>query len=203
MLSAQTAFDVNLGFGSAHASANSGGLDSAASANAYGPCTPNTGDVNCLSLPSLGGFFLGFGGDLMLYKHFGAGFSASLQPALQNYGPLQDRQAFYDFNAIYAPVNVKRASLRLEGGVGVAHTGFSLNQSGCIGTAVCSTSTLPVGTSNHFDTHFGIGVQLYLTDHIFIRPQFDFHYAPGLTDQFGSNAVPEGMVWVGYSFGER
>ena len=29
------------------------------------------------------------------------------------------------------------------------------------------------------------------------------HYVPGLTNQFGSDAVPEAMVWVGYSFGER
>jgi len=202
-VNAQSAFDVNLGFGTAHASANSGGIDNANSVNAFGGCTPNAGDPNCQSLPSLGGFFLGFGADLMFYKHLGAGFSASLQPTLQNYGPLQDRQAFYDFDAIYAPITVKRAELRLIGGVGDAHTGFSFTQSGCVGTAVCSTSTQPVGTSNHFDVHLGVGVQVYLTDHIFVRPEFDFHYAPGLTDQFGSNAVPGGMIWIGYNFGER
>jgi hypothetical protein len=202
-VNAQTAFDVNLGFGSAHASANSGGLDNASSLNAFGSCTPGAGDANCQSLPDLGGFFLGFGGDLMLYKHFGVGFEANLQPARQDYGPLQYRQTFYDANAIYAPINVKRASLRLEGGIGGARTGFSFTQSGCVGTAVCSTSSQPVGTSNHFQAHVGVGVQLFVTDHIFIRPQFDFHYVPGFTDQFGSNAVPEGMVWVGYSFGER
>jgi len=203
LLSAQTSFDVNLGFGSAHASANSGGLDNAASANAFGSCTPGAADLNCQTLPNLGGFFLGFGGDLMLYKHLGVGFEANLQPALQDYGPLQYRQTFWDVNGIYAPINVKRASLRLEAGVGGAHTGFALTQSGCVGTAVCSTSSQPVGTSNHFQTHLGVGVQLYLTDHIFIRPQFDFHYVPGFTDQFGGNAVPEGTIWVGYSFGER
>jgi hypothetical protein len=26
---------------------------------------------------------------------------------------------------------------------------------------------------------------------------------PGLTNQFGSNVVPGGMVWLGYSFGDR
>jgi hypothetical protein len=201
--SAQTSFDVNMGFGSAHASANSGGLDNAASLNPFGPCTPGSGDANCESLPNLGGFFLGFGGDLMLYKHLGVGFEASLQPARQDYGPLQYRQTFYDVNAIYAPISAKRASLLLEGGIGAAHTGFSFTQSGCVGTAVCSTSTQPVGTSSHFQTHVGVGVQVFLTEHIFIRPQFDFHYVPGFTDQFGSNAVAGGMLWVGYSFGER
>src|SRR5579863_2915177 len=203
LLSAQTSFDVNLGFGSAWDGANGGGIDNAASLNAFGSCTPNSGDANCQSLPSMNGFFLGFGGDLMLFKHLGAGFEASLQPTLQNYGPLQYRQGFYDVNAIYAPINVKRASLRFEGGVGDAHTGFAFTQSGCVGTAVCTTSTEPVGSANHFDVHVGVGVQIYLTDHIFVKPQFDFHYVPGLTNQFGSDAVPEAMVWVGYSFGER
>jgi hypothetical protein len=203
LVNAQTSFDVNLGFGSAHASANSGGLDNASSLNAFGSCTPGSGDANCQSLPNLGGFFLGIGGDLMLYKHFGAGFEANLQPTQQSYGPLQYRETFYDVNGIYAPINTKRASLRLEGGIGGARTSFSLSQSGCVGTAVCTTSNQPVGAANHFQVHAGVGVQIYLTDHIFVRPQFDFHYVPGLTDQFGSTAVPEGMLWVGYSFGER
>jgi hypothetical protein len=203
LASAQTSFDVNLGFGSAWDSANSGGIDNAASLNAYGSCTPNSGDVNCQSLPTLKGFFLGFGGDLMLYKHFGVGFEANLQPARETYGPLDSRQTFYDVNGIYAPLSTKRASLLLEGGIGAARTSFSLTQSGCVGTAVCSTSTEPVGAANHFQVHVGVGVQVFLTGHIFIKPEFDFHYVPGLTNQFGSNAVPEGLVWVGYSFGER
>lgn len=200
---AQTSFDLNVGFGSAWDSRANGGIDNAASVNAFGSCTPGSGDINCESLPRLNGFFLGLGGDLMLFKHLGAGFNASLQPTLHNYGPLQYRQAFYDFDAIFAPIETKRVSLRFNGGVGAAHTGFSLNQSGCVGTAVCSTYTEPVGSSNHFDVNAGVGVQIYLTDHIFVRPEFDYHYVPSLTNQFGGNSVPEALVWVGYSFGER
>ncbi|MBV9771191.1 MAG: outer membrane beta-barrel protein [Bryobacterales bacterium] len=200
---AQTAFDVNLGFGGAWDSANGGGIDNAASLNAFGSCTPGAADINCQSLPSLSGFFLGFGGDLMLYKHFGVGFEANLQPSRQNYGPLESRQIFYDVNGIYAPISVKRASLQFEGGIGGARTSFAYSQSGCVGTAVCTTSTEPVGSASHFQVHVGVGVQIFLTSHIFVRPEFDFHYVPGLTNQFGSDAVPEGLVWVGYSFGER
>ena len=203
LASAQTSFDVNIGFGSAWDSANGGGIDNAASLNAFGSCTVGSGDPNCQSLPKLNGFFLGFGGDLMFNKHLGAGFEASLQPSQESYGPLNSRQTFYDVNAIYAPVTTKRASLLLEGGIGGARTSFSLTQSGCVGTAVCSTSTEPVGAANHFQVHVGVGVQVFLTEHIFIKPEFDLHYVPGLTNQFGSNAVPEGMLWVGYSFGER
>ena len=93
--------------------------------------------------------------------------------------------------------------LQLQGGIGGARTGFSYAQSSCVGTAVCSNVSQAVGTSTHFQLHTGIGVQLYLTDHLFVRPQFDFHYVSNFTQQFGSNAVPEGTIWVGYSFGER
>ncbi|MGO4880761.1 MAG: hypothetical protein ACLP59_08070 [Bryobacteraceae bacterium] len=201
--SAQSSVDFMIGFGTAHDSANAGGIDSAVSANAYGSCTPNTGDPYCQSLPALSGFFLGFGGDVMLWKHFGLGATAIVQPARSNYGPLLSRQAFYDVNGVYRPVSSKRVSLDLIGGIGGAHTGFGINESGCVGTAVCSNSVYPVGSSNHFDIHAGVGVSLFVTDHIFIRPEFDVHYAPGLNNQFNSNLVPAGMVWVGYSFGDR
>jgi hypothetical protein len=203
LIQAQTSFDVNVGFGSAWDSSNSGGIDNANSLNAFGTCTPNSGDADCESLPNLHGFFLGFGGDLMLFKHLGVGFEANFQPSRENYGPLEARQTFYDVNGIYAPIATKRAALLLEGGIGGARTSFALNESACVGTAVCSTSSEPVGDANHFQVHVGVAVQVFLTEHIFIKPEFDYHYVPGLTNQFGSNNVPEGLVWVGYSFGER
>jgi hypothetical protein len=204
--SAQSSVDFMLGFGTAHDGANGGGIDNANSINAYGTCSPNSGDTDCQSNPSLGGFFLGFGGDVMLWKHFGLGATAVVQPARSNYGPLLYRQAFYDFNGVYRPVSEKRVVLQLEGGIGGAHTGFGINESGCVGTVVCSSETEPVGSSNHFDIHGGVSVSLYVTEHIFIRPEFDIHYAPGLggiNNQFSSNVVPMGMVWVGYTFGDR
>jgi len=42
-----------------------------------------------------------------------------------------------------------------------------------------------------------------VTDHIFIRPQFDYHYSPNLNQEFNSNSVIGGMVWLGYSWGDR
>jgi len=200
---AQSSVDFMLGFGTAHDSANSGGIDNANSANAYGSCIPNSGDIYCQSLPSMSGFFLGFGGDVMLWKHFGIAAEASVMPERPNYGPLLYRQAFYDIDAVYAPINTKRVSLHVQGGIGGAHTGFGINESGCVGTAVCSNEIEPVGSSNHFDIHAAVGLSLFITDHIFIRPEADFHYAPGLTSQFGSDVVPAAMVWVGYSFGDR
>jgi hypothetical protein len=195
--SAQSSVDFNVGFGGAHDKAAAGGIDS----NTGFTCA--VGAANCQATPALGGFFMGAGGDVMLTKRYGFGGEASFQPVKANYGPLQYREIFYDFNGIFAPVNQKKAMVQIEGGIGGAKSSFSYTQTSCVGTAVCSTQSQPVGSSNHFQVHAGIGVQIFLTEHVFIRPQFDFHYVPGLTDQFGSNMVPAAMVWLGYSIGDR
>ena len=208
--SAQSSVDFMMGFGTAHDSANSSGLDN----TGLGQCTgigsivASTGGT-CESTPSLGGFFLGIGGDVMLWKHIGIGAEVNFQPAKSQlinsvYGPVDYRQTFYDFNAIYAPVNTKRMTLQLQGGVGGARTGLSISSSTCVGSA-CVTQAEPVVNANHFQVHVGVGLSIFVTEHIFIRPQFDLHYVPNLTTQpgFGSNAVPEGTVWLGYNFGDR
>ena len=201
--SAQSAIDVNIGFGGAFASANKSGIDNANSANAFGSCAPGAGDVNCQSLSALSGFFLGFGGDVMVKDKLGVGVNFIIQPALQDYGPLQDRQSFYDFNAVYRPIANKKMALNLEAGIGGARTSFSYTQTSCVGTAVCSSQASPVGTASHFQEHFGAGVQIFVSEHFYIRPQFDIHYVNGFTDQFGRNLVPSAMVWVGYNLGSK
>jgi len=200
---AQSSFDLNLGFGTAHDGSNGGGIDNANSPNAFGSCTPNTGDTFCQTNPSLSGFFLGIGGDVLLKKHYGFGMEVSFQPARQNYGPLQYRETFYDFNGEYVPINEKRVQLKISGGIGGARTSFAINENSCVGIAVCTNSTEPVGNASHFQIHVGVGVEIFVTDHIFVRPEFDLHYVPGFSDQFSSTAVPAGMVWVGYSWGDR
>ncbi len=192
----QSAVDVNLGFGTVHNSAAAGGIDSVTVAS----CT--TGST-CVATPTLSGFFMGFGGAIMLSKHFGFGGEAVLQPAKQDYSVLQSRQSFYDADAIYAPINEKKVMLRLVGGIGGARTSFSFTQSSCVGTAVCNTQSQTVGSASHFQIHAGVGVQVYVTEHVFIRPEFDLHYVPNFTNQFGSTAAPSGMVWIGYSLGDR
>jgi hypothetical protein len=202
LASAQSSVDFMLGFGTAFDSSNGGCIDSATFVG-YTSASLDPTPSTCLSNGKLGGFFLGIGGDVMLHKSFGIGAEVNVQPGKSNYGPLQYRESFYDFNGIFAPVNTKRVTLELQGGIGAARTSFSINESGCVGTAVCTSEVEPVGNSTHFQVHVGAGVSLFVTDHIFIRPQFDFHYVPGLTNQFNSNAVPEATVWVGYNFGDR
>jgi hypothetical protein len=199
---AQGVFNVAIGFGSAHDTSNGQGIDNLNSANALMSCTPGSTDTNCEATPSLGGLFMGLTADGMLNKHFGIGGEWTFQPGHPNYGPLQYRQMFYDFNGIYAPVFKKIVILQLQGGIGGSHTGFSIQQSQCVGTAVCNSFSQSIGTTNHFQEHAGVGVEVLLTQHIFIRPQFDYHHVTGFTGQFGRDNVFDGMVWLGYNWGE-
>jgi hypothetical protein len=193
LASAQTSADVNVGLGSAHVSANSNPLNE----SGWG-CATGT---NCL--PALSGVFMGIGADVMLTKRYGVGGEASFQPTRTDYGTFAKfRQVFYDVNGIYVPLSEKRFAVQLQGGIGGARTSFIETGSACIGTS-CVNQSQPLANWSHFQVHAGIGVSLYVTEHIFIRPQFDFHYVPGLNNQFGSNIVPQGTIWVGYTMGSR
>jgi hypothetical protein len=202
LLQAQGPFDVAIGFGSYHDTATGKGIENINSLNPFAGCTPSPTDPTCEATPGLGRVFMGLSADGMLSKHFGIGGGLNFQPAKGNYGPLLSRQLFYDFNGIYAPINLKRVQLRLEGGIGGSHTGFSFSQSECVGIVVCSTYVSSVGASSHFQVHVGAGVQIYVTQHIFIRPQLDFRMVPSFTDQFGADHVVGGIVWLGYNFGQ-
>ncbi len=203
----QSAIDFAVGGGTATDSANHSGIDNGNSPTnpfgSLGNSVPNTAaDPYCEALPKMSGFFLGFTGDIMFKEHFGAGAEVSFQPAHQSYGPFQYRETFIDVNGIYEPITKKRAVLQLQAGIGSAKTGLAYSQD-CTGITVCSSASQPVTSFTHFQVHSGAGVQIAVTDHIFLRPQFDIHYVPSLTNQFGSNWVPEYTVWLGYHFGEK
>lgn len=212
LASAQSSFDINIGFGAIHDKANATQID-----QNLNPCTPNDPAPPCVSTPALSGFMLGFGGDLMLWKKLGVGAEVSLQPGKQNYVDLssqaaasglntlslQTRVTLFDFDGIYEPVNTKKVALKLKGGIGGANVKFY--QSGSSSNSVIGSQnyTQYFASSNHFQVHGGAGVQIYVSEHVFVRPEFNIHYVPNMTQQFGSNAVIEGMVWLGYSFGDR
>jgi hypothetical protein len=198
---AQTAVDAGVGFGTAFGKASGAGIDNTASANAFGACALGSGDALCQATPSLGGLFMNFNGDIMFNRHLGVGGEVNFQPAKRDYGPLQYRQTFVDGNVVYQPLGRRHWSLDLLGGIGAARTGFSFSESSCVGTAVCVNQTQPVGTATHFQVHTGVGLQVFLTEHLFVEPAFDYHYVPNLTQQFGSNSIQAVSFNIGYSSG--
>ena len=210
LASAQSAFDLNFGVGAVQDKASSSQVD-----QSLNPCT--TGDLYgpCVSTPALSGATIGFGGDLMLWKRFGMGAQVAFQPAKETYVNLSasaaanglnslavtSRMTLFDVNGIFEPVNTKKVTLKLEGGIGGANLKFyeSGSSSSVLGS---QSSSQYIESANHFQVHGGVGVQIYVTDHIFIRPQFDVHYVRNLTE-FGSSVVTSEMVWLGYSWGDR
>lgn len=160
------------------------------------PCTPVSG---------MGGVFGVFGADFMIKPHLGVNGEYSFRFAQASYlatdalgVPVNVRPGFYDFNVVYQPTSGdKRVVPVIEGGVGGAKLSFYANSSA--GTAFSSSQYFL--SSNHFQVHGGVGVKLYVKSDIFIKPQFDIHYVPNLTDQYGRNTVPEFTISIGYTFG--
>jgi len=197
LANAQGSFDVALGFGTQRNSASGLGIN----LSNLGTCTPGPSSTVCLGTPALDGLFMGIEGDAMLSKHVGFGGEVNFQPSKGTYGPLNFRETFYDFGGLYAPINNKKFQLRVEGGIGGAHFGTSYNQSYCVGT-LCETESVPFASSNHFQVHVGAGVQVYVKGHFFVRPEFDYREVPGMSNEFGSDHVIGGTIWLGYNFGE-
>lgn len=194
---AQSVVDANIGFGTLQASRAPYGVDS--ETGEY--CT--LGAPFCDRTPRLTGFFMGFGANFMLWDKFGIGMQAKLQPAKQQYGSIFDTRAtFYDFSGIWQPWRSDRASVQLSGGLGGVNVKTYFSDTFCTGPIGCQSYNYALGSSNHFQLKGGAGVQVYLTDAIFLRPQVDVHWVNDF-HQFGSNTVPSYMVWLGYSFGSR
>ena len=213
---AQSSVDFNVGFGWAHAK-SLGSVD-----NSYfdagpppgptfgNPCT--TASSSCQDTPALSNFMLSFGGNLMLWKHFGVGADVNIQPAQQTYlniqpaneqlGTLNSRVTLYNFNGIYAPVSTKKFELQIKGGIGGANVKFYNNVNTTSSVLGNQNYNQYFGSANHFQVMGGVGFQYYLTDHIFIRPEVDVHWVHNFT-QFGGGLVPEATAWIGYSIGDR
>lgn len=213
---AQYGFDIGLGFGALQDKASGNGIEGdETSTNFLGACAPNnSADPTCLATSKLSGLAMGISGNVMAWKHFGIGAEVNFQPgkatyvafpaiALTGQTPftIQSRTTLFDFNGIYQPVRTKKVAFELIGGVGGVNLRFY--EAGQTGSAIGASSfSQYFGSNNHFQVHGGVGVQFYLTDHVFIRPQFDIHYVPNLT-QFGSNLITSETVWLGYTFGSQ
>jgi len=201
---AQYGFDIGVGFGAMQDKASSKNLD-----DSLAPCTIGSADPTCVATSKLNGFSMGISGNVMAWKHFGVGAEVNFQPGKSTYAPfpldgvtVQSRMTLFDFNGVYQPVRTKKIALQLLGGVGAANLKFYT--AGQTGAAIgASNFNQYFGSNNHFQVHGGVGVQFYLTEHVFLRPQFDIHYVPNLNQQFGSNLVTSETVWLGYTFGSQ
>lgn len=157
----------------------------------------------CEAGPTLGGLFGVFGVDFMFKKHLGVNGEYAFRFSRASYLPsdgLTMRPSFYDINALWQPLSGRRFVPLLEGGLGGARVAISFNQSAS--TGLTSAPILPTGTSpSYFQLHGAAGMKIYVRGNLFVKPQFDVHYAFHLTNQFHRNAVLEYTGSVGYTFG--
>jgi hypothetical protein len=187
---AQSEVDVTLGLGTAQDRSNGQSIDPLGTGTLY-----PTGAIN--------GVFMKIGGDVMFRPSFGVGVETSFRPAQGDYAGLQYRPLFYDFNGVYKPqLKSKRFVPEFQAGLGGTNVKFYLNQQLCNSLTGCSTSNSYLTSANHLQVHLGGGLRMYVTDHIFVRPEVDAHWVNNFS-QFGSNWVPQYGVSVGYTLGER
>jgi hypothetical protein len=157
-----------------------------------------------LTSPSLNASFGKVGGDFMLNKRYGVGFESDFQFSQTNYQGFNTRPIFYYVNGIYTPFRGRwsRVVPEIQGGIGGVKMTFSYTSTSCDTLVGCTTSTTPIEAASHFQLHVGVGLRFYATKHLFIRPNFDYHYVPNFI-QYGSNSVPEFGAAVGWSFSEH
>lgn len=161
----------------------------------------------CEAAPTMGGVFGVFGADFMINSHLGVNGEYAFRFGQAPYLPaagLKARPAFYDFNAVYQPLSAGRRIVPvLEGGIGGAKVSLYFSQQICAISSVCTTQSAFFASANHFQLHGALGVKLYVTPHLFIKPQIDAHWVHNLNQQFGRDFVPRYTVAVGYSVGEH
>lgn len=163
--------------------------------------------VICEAAPTMGGLFAGLGVNVMFRKHLGIDGEYALHVRRVPYLPddsLDMRPMFYDLNALWEPFSGKGRFIPfLEGGFGGAKVKLYFTQPTSL-TGINSLSGFSAGSdTSHFQLHGAIGMKVYLHGNLFVKPQFDIHYATHLTDEFGRNTVLQYMVYVGYTFGQR
>jgi len=147
---------------------------------------------------AIDGLFGTIGGGYMFNDTLGLGGEASFRFAQGDYAGYGYRPVFYDFNGILTPtLGSDRVMAEFQGGIG----GLSLRVYG--GEEYCDyytgQCTNYLGSVNHFQVHASAGLRIYVTDSVFIRPQFDYRYVPNLNEEFKSNSVFQYTVAIGFS----
>lgn len=182
-LTAQSRVDVYFGMGTARTYSNAQFLDS-------------TGNV--VQAPSLGGVFGTIGGGLFLKPSFGVGAQVSWRFTQADFAGLGYRPVFYDFNGIWTPISAKRVVPEFQAGFGGASLRFYNPNQPYYDYSTGRISTY-AGSSNHLQLHVAAGLRFFIKPHLFVRPQLDYHWVRNLTNELGTNSVPEYTIAIGYS----
>jgi len=149
----------------------------------------------------MNGLFGTIGGGIMLNESatLGVGAEVSFRFAQGDYvSDFGYRPIFYSFNGIFTPtLGSDRVMAEFQGGIG----GLNLRFYGGDPYYDYYTGEYSnfAGSVNHFQVHASAGLRIYISDNVFIRPQFDYRYIPNLDEDFKSNSVLQYTIAIGFS----
>ncbi|MBZ5496221.1 MAG: hypothetical protein LAP85_07440 [Acidobacteriia bacterium] len=158
------------------------------------------GTGNPMLTTAMGGVFGTLGAGLVIKPGFGVGGEVSFRFAQGDYANTGYRPIFYDFNGIWTPsLGTKRIMPEFQGGLG----GVNMRFYG--GTQYYDYYTGRysnfAGSINHLQLHAEAGLRIYIKEHIFLRPTFDYHWVRNF-NEFISNSVTKYSIAIGYSTGQ-
>ncbi|MGH9490475.1 MAG: hypothetical protein ACRD17_08190 [Terriglobales bacterium] len=153
-----------------------------------------------------GGAYLNVGGDLIFFHGLGFGGEAAWRaspmgyflapsPALPNGFGAPARPVFYDFDAVWEPLSLPWITPVVEAGIGAASFRFYNQYFTCGAFSGCTDYS----SSNHLMFHLGVAANLYITDHIFIRPMADLYVIRNLGEYFAPGTARRFGVAIGYT----
>ncbi|HVH86551.1 MAG TPA: hypothetical protein VM912_07480 [Terriglobales bacterium] len=135
--------------------------------------------------------------DFILIHNLGVGGEISWKASRASYQGVADyRPILYDFNAVYAR-KVSRVGFALMGGLGAESIRFYQNFFNCNGFGQCTNYV----SSNHFLTHVGGALRLYVTPSVYVAPEIHYYYVHNNVE-FTSPNVTRYSLNIGYSFGK-
>lgn len=149
------------------------------------------------NIPRLGGgLFPSAGADLFLGP-VGVGGEVAFRARRQNFQGQELRPIYYDFNLLFAPIHIARAiTPELMLGVGGQSLRVYTGITQCTSLGGCSN----YASSNHLTGHLGLAVKVYLTQHLFLRPEAHFYFIRNNTEFQTSDSQRFGIS-IGYTLG--
>ena len=171
---------------------------SAQSVDVYAGLNALTANQAVQNIPRLGGgLFPSAGIDMYLLGPLGVGGEVAFRSSSETFSGAKLRPIYYDINLVATPITISR-SIKPVIMLGIGSQSLRAYQ----GLAQCGSPSgcVTYANSNHLTGHLGLGVKVYLTQHIFLRPEAHFYFIRHNTEFATTNSERFGIS-LGYSLG--
>ena len=145
------------------------------------------------NIPRLGGGLFPSAGVNFMLGAVGVGGEVAFRAA-QNSSSL--RPIYYDFNLLLDPFHISRSIVpELMVGVGAQTIRSYQGLAQCSGLSGCVDYA-----GSHLSGHVGLAFKVYLTEHIFLRPEAHFYFIRN-NQQFQASSAERFGISLGYTLG--